>query len=374
MRPFTLLIKPSGSDCNIDCAYCFYKNRAPQIGQGRQRMSDEVLEKMTRDYLSLGFPMNSFSWQGGEPTLMGLDFFKRAVQLQKQYGQSGQEVGNAIQTNGILLDESWCRFLHESKALVGISCDGPQAYHDHYRKDLGGHGTWQRVLRGIKNCHTFQVEFNCLILVNRLTGDHAKEILDFFLEQKVQFLQFIPCVEVDPQTGEVTGFSVTPQQYGDFMCHAFDRWLEIGPTEISIRDFESMVNFYVTGQHSICTFGRQCADYIVIEHQGDAYPCDFFVEPALKLGNIFETPIDALASNGAKRRFARKKQKMHSKCLLCSHLDICRGGCMKDRLPLGNAGSTPLSYFCESYKQFFDHAKPRLAQLAATLNAQIVKD
>jgi uncharacterized protein len=371
MRPFTLLIKPSGSDCNINCSYCFYKNRAPEIGQGKQRMGVDVLEKMTQDYLGQGFPVNTFSWQGGEPTLMGLDFYRQAVGFQDRYSSDGQEIGNALQTNGILIDEAWCAFMHKHKFLAGISLDGPQQLHDHYRKDLGGHGTWERVIRGIENCQKYEVEFNCLVLVNRLTGDHAYDILDFFLERGITFLQFIPCVELDPQTGEPTDFSVTPQQYGEFLCDAFDRWLELGPTKLSIRDFDSMVNYCVTGAHTICTFGQQCADYIVIEHRGDAYPCDFFVEPDLILGNIMETPMEKLAAGAAKRQFARKKKRMHTSCLICSHLDMCRGGCMKDRIPMGNQNATPLSYFCEGYKRFFAHAQPRLAKLAAEINAQL---
>jgi uncharacterized protein len=369
MRIFSLLIKPSGSDCNIDCSYCFYKNRAPEIGQGKQRMNDKVLEKMIQDYLALGFEVNTFSWQGGEPTLMGLDFYKKAVELQKKYRQNGQQISNALQTNGMLLDDKWCSFLHETNSLVGISCDGPQQYHDFYRKDLAGHGTWERVMRGIKNCQKYNVEFNCLILLNHLTGDHPDEIMNFFLEQGVKFLQFIPCVELDEKTGQPCDFSITAQQYGEFLCKTFDWWLKIGPGNVSIRDFDSMVNYYVTGHHTICTFGRQCADYMVIEHQGDAFPCDFFVEPQLKLGNILDTPMQDLMLSTEKRRFARKKQKVNNKCLVCLHLDICRGGCMKDRLPLGSSTGIPVSYFCESYKMFFDYARPRLAQLAAELNA-----
>jgi uncharacterized protein len=226
-------------------------------------------------------------------------------------------------------------------------------------------------MRGIETCQRFGVEFNCLVLVNRLTGDHAQDILDFFLDRGISFLQFIPCVELDPDTGRPAEVSVTPAQYGDFLCQAFDRWLEVGPTHLSIRDFDSMVNYCVTGAHTICTFGRQCADYIVIEHRGDAYPCDFFVTPDCCLGNIMDTPIEKLAASAAKRQFARQKQRMHNSCLVCSYLDMCRGGCMKDRIPLGQQTGIPRSYLCEGYRRFFAHAQPRLTHLAADLNAQL---
>jgi len=370
MQPFSLLIKPSGSDCNIDCQYCFYKCRAPEIGQGRQRMSDEVAEKLIKDYMELRFPMCGFAWQGGEPTLMGLDFYKKVVDWQKQYGTSGQEVGNSLQTNAILLDSAdWCEFLRETQFLVGISIDGPKDLHDHYRLDLGGRGTWDRVMRAIDCCREHKVEFNTLSLVNHLTAEHADEVFDFLVGLGMQYIQFIPCVEVDPGTGQIAEFSVTPEQYGDFLCRIFDRWIDYGPTKLSVRDFDSILNYCVSGQHSICTFGRQCSQYIVIEHTGDVFPCDFFVDPQWRLGNILETPIDKLAGGALKRQFGRKKQNLANKCLICRHLAVCRGGCMKDRAPFDPDNFGRESYFCQSYQQFFDHALGRFMDLAAKFNA-----
>ncbi len=370
MQPFTLLIKPSGSDCNVDCTYCFYKCRPAEVGHGRQRMSEAVLEKLVRDYMSLRFPLSGFAWQGGEPTLMGLDFYKRAVELQKQYGVSGQEVGNSLQTNALLLnDDQWCRFLHESRFLVGVSIDGPKDLHDHYRLDLGGHGTWDRVMAAIDRMKAHEVEYNTLTLVNNLTADHPDEIFDFLVSLGIRYLQFIPCVEVDPQTGQIAEFSVTPKQYGDFLCRIFDRWIRSGPQKLSIRDFDSILSHCIGGRHTICTFDRQCSQYIVIEHTGDVFPCDFFVEPKWRLGNIFETPIEQLASSAQKKTFARKKENLANKCLVCRHLAICRGGCMKDRAPFDKDNYGRESYFCESYRQFFDHALPRFMQLAAQIRA-----
>jgi len=370
MQPFTLLIKPSGSDCNIDCQYCFYKCRAPEVGQGRQRMSDEGLERLVKDYMELRFPLAGFAWQGGEPTLMGLDFYKKVVELQKKYGVSGQEVGNSLQTNAILLNDEWCRFLHENKVLVGISIDGPKEFHDYYRLDHSGAGTFDKVMRAIQNCKQYNVEYNTLTLLNARNADHPDEVFDFLIELGVKFVQFIPCVEVDPATGEIADFSITPKQYGEFLCRLFDRWCEYGPRNLSIRDFDSMLSYYVTGRHSICTFDRQCSQYIVIEHTGDAFCCDFFVEPKWRLGNIFETPIEKLAASSKKRAFARAKKNLCNKCLVCRHLAVCRGGCMKDRAPFDKENYGRESYFCESYKQFFDHAIPRFMQIAAEINAE----
>jgi uncharacterized protein len=370
MQPFTLLIKPSGSDCNVDCTYCFYKSRPSEIGHGRQRMSDEVLERLVKDYLGLRFQLSGFAWQGGEPTLMGLDFFKRAVELQKRYGVAGQEVGNSIQTNGILLDDAdWCRFLHENKFLAGVSIDGPRELHDHYRRDLGGHGTWDRVMAAIGRMEESGVEYNTLTLVNRLTADHADEIFDFLVGLGIRYLQFIPCVEVDPQSGQVAEFSVTPEQYGDFLCRVFDRWVAFGPDKLSIRDFDSILTHCISGRHTICTFDRQCSQYIVVEHTGNVFPCDFFVEPKWLLGNLFETPIEQLAACAQKKAFARMKTNLANRCLVCRHLAVCRGGCMKDRAPFDGNDYGRESCFCESYRRFFDHALPRFMQVAAQIRA-----
>jgi len=345
-------------------------------------MSDEVLEKLVKDYMQLRFPVAGFAWQGGEPTLMGLDFYKRVVELQKKYGAAGQKVGNSLQTNAILLNDDWCKFLHDNNFLVGISIDGPKELHDCYRLDHGGHGTFDKVMPAIERCKEHKVEFNSLTLLNNKTADHPDELFDFFIENGIRYLQFIPCVELDPATGKVTDFSVTPQQLGQFWCRIFDRWYDYGPIPacagtslplrkqgLSIRDFDSILSFYLTGKHTICTFDRQCSQYIVIEHTGDAFCCDFFVEPRWQLGNIFQTPIEKLAASNKKRAFARAKRNLCSKCLVCRYLAICRGGCMKDRAAFDRDNFARESYFCEAYKRFFEYTMSRFSQIAARVNA-----
>lgn len=369
MKPFTLLIKPSGSDCNIDCAYCFYKGRSGEVGRGKQRMSEEVVERLVKDYMELGFGVSGFAWQGGEPTLMGADFFAKAIELQKKYGRAGRQVSNKMQTNGVLLDERWCRFLRENNFLLGISIDGPKEFHDRYRLDYSGAGTFERVMRGIENCKKHEVEFSALIVLNNVNVEQPERLFDFVVENDLTYLQFVPCVEQDAETGGPTEFSITPQQYGDFLCRLFDLWLEYGPEKLNIRDFDSLVTYYVMGEATMCTYSKQCAGFVVIEHNGDAYCCEFFVEPERRIGNILEMPLAELAGSSEKRTFARDKQKLCNRCLLCSHLDICRGGCVKDRLRIAGAGPDQPSYFCEAYKQFFDYAKPKLMQIAADVES-----
>lgn len=366
MRPFTLLIKPAGPDCNIACGYCFYSGKTSLFGKGKHRMSDDVLDKLISGYVKLRFPSSSFAWQGGEPTLMGLDFYKKVVELQQACGADGQIVTNALQTNGILLDEQWCKFLAEYKFLVGISLDGPKEYHDYYRCSPSGKGTFDEVMAAIENCRRHKVEFNILVLVNNRNVEAADELFDFFREHKIKYLQFVQCVENDPATGQIAEFSITPKQYGDFLCRIFDRWVQYGPAEVSIRTFDSILSYLMAGEHSICTFRPQCNDYIVVEHNGDVFCCDFFVEDRWRLGNILETPIEQLATDKRKREFARLKTSISNKCLICRHLDICRGGCLKDRIVTDGDYKAP-SYFCAGYKKFFDYAMPRFTQIAAKL-------
>jgi len=390
MQPFTLLIKPSGSDCNIDCRYCFYKDRSPQYGRGKQRMSDEVLAKLVKDYMQLGFPVAGFAWQGGEPTLMGVDFFKRAVELQKEYGTPGQQVSNTLQTNAVLLDEKWCRFFHDNKFLLGISIDGPKEFHDRYRVDRGGAGTFDRVMRGIGNCKKHHVEFSALVLLNNHNVRQPERLFDFLIEDDMTYVQFIPCVETDPRRfaspatssddesrggwqkrssgGKVADFSITPQQYGEFLCKMFDLWHDHGPEKVNIRDFDSIVTYFVLDNHTICTYNRLCAGFVVIEHTGEAFCCEFFVEPQWRIGNLLNTPLEQLAKSRKNRQFAQLKKNLPGKCLVCQHLDICRGGCLKDRVRCTGATSGQ-NYFCESYKQFFDYSLPRFMQIAAAIRA-----
>ena len=298
--------------------------------------------------------------------MMGLDFYKQTLQLQQKYGTPGQVISNAIQTNGILLDEDWCKFLSEYKFLAGISLDGPKKYHDHYRLDHAGNPTFEKVMAAIENCRKNKVEFNILVLENNKNVVASDELFDFFIERKIKYLQFIPCVEKDPQTNKVSDFSITAKQYGDFLCRIFDRWYEHGPKKLSIRIIDSLLNYLVSGRHANCTFNRKCGDYIVIEHNGDAFCCDFFVDKEYRLGNILETPIEKLFNSDIKRDFANQKNNIHNNCLLCRYMSACRGGCLKDRIAINDDFANP-SYFCESYKQFFDHSIPKLSQLAAKL-------
>jgi len=366
-RPFTLLIKPAGPDCNLACDYCFYTCKQDFFGGSTHRMSSQIQQKLVKSYLECRFEQSSFAWQGGEPTLMGLDFYKRLVDLQKKYASPKQVIVNTLQTNGVLLDDDWAKFLAENRFLTGISLDGPKEFHDYYRKDKGGKGTFDRVIAGIDACGRNKAEYNILVLLNNINIQHPDELFDFFTGLGVEFLQFVPCVEQSKEAmNKPAPYSITPQQYGLFLNRIFDRWLDYGVRRLSIRLFDSILSCLIGRPPTECTFGRRCADYIVVEHNGDAFCCDFYVTSETRLGNIMEAQIDVLADSEIKRNFNRKKAEIDNKCLVCRYLDICRGGCPKDRAMLSGTHKVP-SYFCEGYKMFFDHALPHLRAMAKNI-------
>jgi uncharacterized protein len=326
-------------------------------------MSEKVMLRLVRSYLAVDMPVHSFAWQGGEPTLMGLDFYKSLVEAQMNIGK-GQTVSNALQTNGVLINDEWAEFLAKYSWLVGISLDGPKKYHDHYRKDLGGNGTYERVISGIEACKRHKVEYNLLVLLNDRNSKHPDELFDFFTKEiGVDFLQFVPCIETD-ESGKLTDFSITVEEYGDFMCRIFERWLDHGPDKLSIRLFDSILSYIINGHHTNCTFARKCSDYMVVEHDGSAYCCDFFVEPKWKLGSIMDTPMPELMNSKVKREFARSKNKLDSQCLICRYSQMCKGGCLKDRLAVDDTFTKP-SYLCSAYKKIFDRTLPKFKEIAA---------
>jgi len=357
----SLLVKPAAGDCNLHCRYCFYHDRPtdPYKDRQRPRMSDEVLEELIRQGMALNPEHAAFGWQGGEPTLMGLSFFEKVVALQQKHGRSGQAVSNGLQTNGTLLDAAWARFLREYRFLVGLSLDGPAAYHDAYRTDVRGRGTYERVIKTARMLRRYHTEFNVLAVLNNITADHAVEIYDFFVAQGFTYLQFIPCVEQDPETGEATDFSVSSEQFGDAMCALFDRWYNGGNPQTSVRDFDAILAAYLGETAPMCTYQHECGNYLVVEHNGDVYPCDFFVRDDLYVGNIMETPLEELFETDVVRSFAKAKSNPRPECQECPWLHLCQQGCPR----FVGIGGDPKHYLCEGYKRFFAYSQPGFERL-----------
>jgi uncharacterized protein len=352
-RERSLLIKPVSGDCNLHCAYCFYHERPadPYQDQRRHRMSLQVLEALVKQGVRLNRRHAIFAWQGGEPTLAGLDFFKKAVELEQKHGFAGQAVSNGLQTNGLLLDAAWARFLRTYNFLLGVSLDGPAPYHDCYRTYLDGSPTQEKVLEALRLLKSYQVEFNVLAVVNRVTSQHGAEIYDYLLSQGCDYLQFIPCVERDPATGKLADFSVEPERFGDFLCTVFDRWYNGGNPQASVRDFEAILAIYLGQEASMCCYQPECGSYLVVEHNGDVYPCDFLVRREHCLGNLLQTPLEQLFAGEALQRFAAVKADPRPECIACAWLGYCHQGCPRF---LGLDGQR--HYLCRAYQRFFAHS------------------
>ena len=369
-----LLIKPAGPDCNMSCRYCFYRRVAGQYPESAaHRMSPQTLEALVRRYLHLRLPNSVFCWQGGEPTLMGLDFFQMAVNLMQRFGKGGQSVSNALQTNGLLLDRAWCEFFRAYRFLIGLSLDGPAEIHDAYRSIAGDKGSHAEVMFSLRLMQEAAVEFNVLAVVNDTSARSAKRIYHYFRELGIRHMQFIPCIEVLPETNAPAPFSVSPQAYANFLCELFDEWIKDARDGVSIRLFDGLVRRVVTGNSGLCYLDGECGTCPVVEHNGDVYPCDFFVRPEWKLGNIVATPFEKLLARRRARQFRGEMHKRPEPCADCAWADLCRGGCLKDRERI-SGGYASVSHFCETYKRVFPHVAGAVKELATDLRERCATD
>jgi uncharacterized protein len=365
-RPVTeVLVKPSGRDCNLACAYCFYSGAEHLLPGAKTRMSDEVLEAMISQLLAQPVKELSVGWQGGEPTLMGIPFFHKALRLMQHYGR-GKTVANGLQTNGILVDKHWAKLFADFHFLIGLSIDGPEHVHDHYRRDLGGKGSWRKAANSAKRLLDAGVEVNALTVVNEYSAKFPQEIYSSLKSLGLNFMQFIPCVETHPHNSQMAAsFSLSGEMYGNFLCTLFDLWIDDfsnGVPTTSIRFFESLLFRYAGLPPTECTQSNECGSYLVVEHAGEVYACDFFVEPEWRLGNLRETPIVSMMNSVRQKEFGRLKAALHRDCLICEWKELCRGGCTKDRLRCTVDGN--LNHLCSGFKMFFPHADVQLRRLA----------
>ena len=391
-RPFHILTKPAGPICNLDCKYCFYLEKEKLYpGENSWRMRDAVLEKYVRDYIR-SQPVNeiNFAWQGGEPTLLGVDFFRKAVALQQQFAD-GKTIFNAIQTNGTLLDDEWCEFLAAEKFLVGLSIDGPAELHDKYRVDKRQQPTFEKVMRGLELLKKHRVEFNTLTVVSRANSQRPLEVYRFLKGIGSQYLQFIPLVEraapaelksqgydfaAPPLPGHrenisgVTPWSVAAEQYGNFLCAIFDEWVrhDVGTTFVQLFD-TALGNWMGLGS-SLCVFAEKCGTALAIEHNGDLYSCDHYVYPRYKLGNVMNQSLGAMLNSPAQIKFGNDKSDSLPKfCRECEVRFACNGECPKHRFIQTPDGEDGLNYLCPAYKKFFNHLDPHLKTMARLLRA-----
>jgi uncharacterized protein len=368
---FHVMIKPRGPICNLDCKYCYYLSKQELYPGSPFRMPDDVLESFVRQYIEAQrVPEVTFGWQGGEPLLMGLDFFQRVVELQTKYAPPGMTVKNALQTNGVLIDEAWCDFFRQHNFLIGISLDGPRELHDAYRLDRGQQPTFERVMRGLRQLQSAEVEYNLLTTVHAANGDHPLEVYRFFRDEiGARFMQFIPVVQRDPANpGQALPYSVKARQYGQFLIEIFDEWVRQDVGQVFVQIFDVALSAWLGQNPSLCIFSETCGQALAIEHNGDLYSCDHFVNPENLLGNIIELPMRDMVASGQQRRFGQdKRDTLPEYCRSCEVRFTCNGGCPKNRFIQTPDGESGLNYLCEGYKAFFTHIDGPMRFMAEAL-------
>ena len=329
-------------------------------------MTDEILETVIRSYMSTPQPQYAFAWQGGEPTLMGVNFFKRVIELQIKHGAPGTSVANHLQTNGLLITDELAGHLAKYRFLVGISLDGPPTLHNRFRNFPGGGDTHAQVMKGLSVLRDNRVKVNVLTLVSSANVRSGKLVYRYLVDGGFDFHQYIPCVEFD-ENGQPQPFTITPEAWGDFLCEVFDEWFKFGRDGVSVRYFDSLIELLIDGNRNVCHLGRNCCAYFVIEHNGDVYPCDFFVDSALKLGNVTRDSFADLKKSPEYAAFGARKTQWSPECAECEYLDYCSADCLKNRLSFGARTSRQKSWLCDGYKRFFRHALPGLRERAAEL-------
>ena len=385
-KPLYVMLKPAGAHCNLACKYCYYleKNNLYQ-NTPRHLMSDEMLEQFTREYIEAQtMPQVLFTWHGGEPLMRSIDFYRKALALQKKYAH-GKQIDNVIQTNGTLLTDEWCEFFAQNHWLVGISIDGPQEYHDHYRVTPAGKPSWEKVMQGISLLKKHRVEWNAMAVVNAYNAEHPLEFYHFFRDNGCQYLQFTPIVErltehedgrtlaslADDREIPLADASVTPQQWGNFLCTIFDDWVrhDVGKTFVEI--FDCTLANWMGVLPGICAYSKECGHAGVMEHNGDVYSCDHFVFPEYKLGNIRDQSLIDMLYGEKQQAFSRLKHtSLPRQCKECDMEFACHGECPKNRFEKDKYGEPGLNYLCQGYYQYYTHVAPYMDFMKRELLAQ----
>lgn len=385
-KPLYVMLKPAGAHCNLACKYCYYleKNKLYPTAQ-RHLMSDEMLEQFTREYIEAQtMSQVLFTWHGGEPLLRSIDFYRKALSLQQKYA-GGRRIDNVIQTNGTLLTDEWCEFFAQNHWLVGISIDGPQPYHDHYRLTAAGKPSWQKVMQGIKLLKKHGVEWNAMAVVNAYNVNHPLEFYRFFKENGCQFLQFTPIVErqtrhedgrtlaslADKNEIPLSEVSVAPEQWGYFLCAIFDEWVRKDVGKIFVEIFDCTLANWMGVSPGICAYSKECGHAGVMEHNGDVYSCDHFVFPEYKLGNIRDHSLIDMLYGEQQQEFSRlKHSSLPRQCKECDMEFACHGECPKNRFMKDKYGDSGLNYLCPGYYHYYQHVAPYMDYMKQELMAQ----
>lgn len=370
-RAFHVMTKPIGPICNLDCEYCYYLEKEDLYPETKSfKMSEDLLEEYIKQYIEANMgPEVHFAWQGGEPTLMGLEFFQRVIELQQQYLPKGWTCTNALQTNGTTLNDEWCSFFKEHNFLIGISIDGPARLHDRFRVDKGQRPTHAKVMRGLHLLQKHNIEYNVLTVINSFNADYPLEVYNFFKEQEIQWLQFIPAVE---RVGEndITYRTVSAEQWGNFLTTVYDEWVRHDIGRIFIQTFEETMRSEAGLPGGLCVFQETCGDALAMEHNGDLYSCDHFVLPEFQLGNIRDTPMVELVNKPEQTAFGNaKRDALPTMCIQCEVRHLCNGGCPKNRFIKTPDGEEGLNFLCAGYRKFFNHARPTVLRMLELIRA-----
>ena len=385
-KPLYVMLKPAGAHCNLACKYCYYLEKNKLYDKShRHIMSDEMLEQFTREYIEAQtMPQVLFTWHGGEPLMRSIDFYKKALTLQKKYAR-GRRIDNVIQTNGTMLTDEWCEFFAQNNWLVGISIDGPQEYHDHYRLTTTGNPSWQKVMHGIELLKKHHVEWNAMAVVNAYNADHPLEFYHFFKDNGCQYLQFTPIVErltkhqdgrtlaslADNHEIPLADFSVTPEQWGNFLCAIFDEWVRNDVGKMFVEIFDCTLANWMGVLPGICAYSKNCGHAGVMEHNGDVYSCDHFVFPEYKLGNIRDHTLIEMLYGDKQHAFSRLKHtSLPRQCKECDMEFACHGECPKNRFEKDKYGEPGLNYLCKGYYQYYSHVAPYMDFMKRELQAQ----
>ena len=367
-RDFQVFLKPAGPLCNLDCEYCYYLKKQRLYPQGESfRMPDIILEEYIVQHIeACAEPVIRFSWHGGEPTILGLEYFHKSVALQRKHQPPDQSIMNGMQTNGTLLNEDWCKFLADEDFYIGLSLDGPPKMHDRHRRDKKGHATFELTMQGYNLLRKNRVHTDILCVVNAYNVQYPLEIYRFFKEIGADYVSFLPMVERNLNTKRgVTGLTVPAEAWGSFLCTIFDEWVSRDIGKIKVQIFEEAARTAFGQDHSLCIFRPVCGDIPVVEHNGDFYSCDHFVDKEHHIGNIIETPLAELIDSQAQRAFGKAKlESLPRYCRECEVMMMCHGGCPKNRFIQTPDGEQGLNYLCPGYKRFFSHALPFVKEVA----------
>ena len=384
-RPLYVMLKPAGAHCNLACDYCYYTEKLKLYQNSSNHvMSDALLEKFIKEYIESQMTKEVlFTWHGGETFMRPLAFYQRAVELQQRYAW-GRQIDNCIQTNGTMITDEWCRFLHDNHWLVGVSIDGPQEFHDEYRRNRMGAPSCVKVMRGIDLLNKYQVEWNAMAVVNDFNADYPLDFYHFFKQIGCHYIQFTPIVEristhpdgrhlaaVEEQTTRLADFSITPEQWGRFTCAIFDEWVREDVGEYFIQLFDSTLANWMGEQPGVCSLAKTCGHAGVMEYNGDVYACDHFVFPQYKLGNISSNTLVEMMYSDKQQRFGQAKHDtLPQQCRQCQFLFACNGECPKNRFCKTKNGELGLNYLCEGYYRFFQHVVPYMDFMKNELLAQ----